>query len=144
MTQLLTQIEEGINKINDTFVEIEEGTISPIVAYKAFKKFQGIIDNALKLIENDTRNMVEDSPLEYSEFRISARRTYDMKWSDYYNQKVKELKIEENNKALKEVEKLIKTATDMDKTIFDENWEAIEKVEVKFKQILTYTPKKEK
>jgi hypothetical protein len=87
--------------------------------------------------------MVEDSPLEHSEFRISARKTYDFKSSDYYNQKLEELHIEENKTKLKDIETLIKTATDMDKTLFDENGEEIEKVEISFKQILTYTPKKD-
>lgn len=141
---ILTEIENWIEKINNTFELIETGEISPIVAYKKFKKWQWIIDNALKIIENQTRNMVEESPNEYKEFRISARKTYDFNSSDYYKQKLEELHIEENKEKLKEVEKLIKTATDMDKILYDENWEAIEKVEVKFKQILTYTPKKEK
>lgn len=140
---LLLQIEESLLKINDTFIKIEDWEISPIVAYKSFKKMNWIIDNALKLIERQTRNMIEDSPLENKEFRISVRKTYDFKSSDYYNSKVKELNIEENKKELKEVEKLIKTATDMDKTLFDDNWEAIEKVDVKFNQILSYTPKKD-
>lgn len=141
--QLLTQIEESVLKVNDTFIKIEEWEISPIVAYKSFKKMQWIIDNALKLIENQTREMIQESPLEYKDFRISTRKTYDFKSSDYYKSKLEELKIEENKKQLKEVEKLIKTATDMDKTIYDDNWEAIEKVDVKFNQILAYTPKKD-
>lgn len=140
----LQEIELKVNEINNLFIKIEDWEISPIVAYKSFKRMAWIIDNALKLIESQTRNMVEDSPNEYKEFRISARKTYDLKASDYYNQKLEELKIEENKQKLKEVEKLIKTATDMDKTLYDDNWEAIEKVEVSFKQILTYTPKKEK
>ena len=141
---LLLEIEEGINKINDTFGLIEDWEISAIQAYKHFKQFDWTIKNALKLIESQTRDMVEDSPLEYKEFRISARKTYDFKSSPYYMGKVAELKIEENKEALKEAEKLIKTATDMDKTLFDESWEAIEKVEVSMKQILTYTPSKKK
>lgn len=144
MTNILQEIELQVSKINDTFEKIEDWEISAIVAYKSFKRMEWIIGNALKLIENQTRNMVEDSPLEHKDFRISTRKTYDFKSSDYYNQKLEELHIEENKQKLKEVEKLIKTATDMDKTLFDDNGEAIEKVEVSFKQILAYTPKKEK
>ena len=136
------EIEKEVLKINDTFEAIEEWEISAIVAYKYLKKFDGVIKNALKFIEDKTRDMVDESPMEYPEFRISARKTYDFKSSDYYNQKLEEFKIEENKKALKEIETLIKTATDMDKTLFDDNGEQIEKVEISFKQILTYTPKK--
>jgi len=138
----LINIETKVFEINNLFEDIENGEISPIVAYKSFKRMTGIISNALKLIEGQVRDSVEESPLEHKEFKISTRRTYDFKSSEYYNQKLEEFKIEENKKNLKAVEKLIKTATDMDKTLYDDNGEAIEKVEVKFNKILSYTPKK--
>lgn len=140
----LQEIRQKVESINDLFIDIEEWEISPIVAFKEFKYYEWIIKNALKLIENQTTDMIEQSPNEYKEFRISNRKTYDFKSSPYYLWKLDELKIEENKEKLKDVEKLIKSATDMDKTLYDENWEAIEKVEVKFKTILTYTPKKPK
>lgn len=141
MTNILTKITQSVEKINDTFELIEDWEISPIVAYKNFKYYQWIIDNALKLIENRTRDMIEQSPNEHKDFRISVRKTYDFKSSAFYNHLMEELKIDENKEKLKEAEKLIKSASDMSKTLYDENWIAIEPVDIKFNQILSYTPK---
>jgi hypothetical protein len=138
---ILSQIEKEVLRINDTFEMIENWEISPIVAYKYFRSFEATIKNALSLIENKTRDMVEQSPLEHKDFRISTRKTYDFNSSWFYNHKLEELQINENKEKLKEVEKLIKSASDMWKTLYDEEWVAIEPVEVKFNQILSYTPK---
>ncbi len=141
MTNILQKVDESIMQINDTFEKVEDGEISAIVEYRYLKKWESVIKNALKLTEIRARNMVEESPLEHKDFRISVRKTYDFKSSEYYQNKLKELHIEENKEKLKEVEKLIKSATDMDKDLFDENWEMIDKVEIKYNQILSYTPK---
>lgn len=138
----LAQIEKQILKINDLFELIEDGEISPIVAYKYFRSFEATIKNALSLIENRTRDMVEENPLLHKDFRISTRKTYDFKSSEFYNQKLEEIWLEKAKEEIKEVEKLLITATDLWKVIYDENWVAIEPVEVKFNQILSYTPKK--
>lgn len=142
MTNILTEITQSVERINDTFILIEDWEISPIVAYRQFRYYQGIIDNALKLIENRTRDMVEENPLLHKDFRISTRKTYDFKSSEFYNQKLEEIWLEKAKEEIKEVEKLLITATDLWKVIYDENWVAIEPVEVKFNQILSYTPKK--
>lgn len=142
MTNILTEITQSVERINDTFILIEDWEISPIVAYKNFRYYQGIIDNALKLIENRTRDMVEENPLLHKDFRISTRKTYDFKSSDFYNQKLEEIWLEKAKEEIKEVEKLLITATDLGKVIYDDNWVAIEPVEVKYNQILSYTPKK--
>lgn len=138
---ILQEIEKEVLRINDTFEMIENWDISPIVAYKYFRSFEATIKNALALIENRTRDMVEQSPLEHKDFRISTRKTYDFKSSWFYTQKYEELEIEQRQNELKEVEKLIKIASDNWKSFYDENWVMIEPVEIKYNQILSYTPK---
>jgi len=138
----LQDIEKSVLSINDLLLDIENGEISPIVAYKYLRSFEWTIKNALKLIENQTRDMVEESPLEYKEFRISIRKTYDIKSNAYYNSKYEELQIAEKLDEMKKIEKLVKVATDNWESIITEDWEIIEPVEVKNSQILSYTPKK--
>ena len=115
--------------------QIEEGELQATNAYSKMKDFEKQMKVIMKKIEQYTVDEIEKDPSEYPDFRISTRETFQYKENEEYLKKYNELK---------ELEKQIKTASEMNKkgsSYIDKDWVVIEPVSSKYCQILTYKPK---
>ena len=116
--------------------EVKDGDVSCISVYRTLRGLKNVLESAIKEIESDVVSEVQDSPWEYLDFRVSTRTTYQYNTSPLYAQKQQELK---------DIEILLKQATENKmKGIWhttDADGMIIDPVEVKYTQVLTYSPK---
>jgi len=104
----------------------------PTKIYKKLKWLEKYVKKWIKELEEPTREEVERDPLEFPEFSISTRKTFDFKQNSDY--------LKEYNK-IKELENKLKIASEMNlkwESYVDADWVIVEPVEVKFNTILTY------
>lgn len=124
---------EFINSKTEAFKEWEE---SCIAVYRTLRGLRNVLESAIKEIESDVVDTVQASPREYLDFRVSTRMTYQYNTSPLYAQKQQELK---------DIETLLKQATENKNKglgyITDAEGMIIDPVEVKYTQVLTYSPK---
>ncbi len=127
---------QAVQSLEEVVEGVLSGEISPVQAYSVMKDFKKSMDDSLKFIETQVISQIEADPNEYPEFRISTRKTLQYKDNPLYAEKQKELK---------EIESQIKIATEMHEkgdSYVDSDGVIIDPVEIKFTQVLTYTPKK--
>ena len=124
---------EFINSKTEAVKEWEESCIS---VYRTLRGLKNVLESAIKEIESDVVDTVQAYPKEYLDFRVSTRTTYQYNTSPLYIEKSKELK---------DIETLLKQATENKmKGIWhttDAEGMIIDPVEVKYTQVLTYSPK---
>jgi len=146
--EIISDSEKWVNLINTIVNLVKKWEISPVIAYKKFRDFEKILKNAFKEIEDLTINQIEQSPLEHKDFRISVRKTIDIKKHPLFLEKNEKLEKTKEFQELKQIEEKIKIATELSQKwwvyVDEETWEIIEPAEVKMKKYLTYTPKKSK
>lgn len=131
----MKDIEKLEDWINGFYTDFEDWAITAVQAYRHLRWLKKLIEQNLKAIEPEVRDLVESDPTEFNDFKVTTRTSYQYKQSPMYIEKYD---------AMKEIEKKLKTATDMHMSwdsFVDENWEIIEPVEMKYTSILTYTKK---
>lgn len=120
------------NFINDEISWCIEDWENPIKLYKNLKRFEKFLKKKQLEIEENVVDLVEENPWEYPQFSITTRQTFQYKENAEYLEKYDELK---------EFEKKVKTATEMNKkwdNFIDSDWVIIDPVEIKFKRVLTF------
>ena len=125
-----------VDWLNKLLSQVQEGEVEATTAYKKMKDFEKQMKKVYKQIEELAVDEVSENKGEYPEFTISERKTYNYKENEEYLEKYKELK---------ELEKDIKTATDIaekSSSYVDKDWVVIDPVSVKYSRIFTYRPKK--
>ena len=124
---------EFINSKTEAVKEWEETSIS---VYRTLRGLKNVLESAIKEIESDVVDQVQAYPKEYLDFRVSTRTTYQYNTSPLYIEKSKELK---------DIETLLKQATENKSKglgyVTDAEGMIIDPVEVKYTQVLTYSPK---
>ena len=124
---------EFINSKTEAVKEWEE---SCIAVYRTLRWLKNVLESAIKEIESDVVDTVQAYPKEYLDFRVSTRTTYQYNTSPLYIEKSKELK---------DIETLLKQATENKMKGIGHTTDAegmiIDPVEVKYTQVLTYSPK---
>lgn len=128
-----TELKDVIDFLDSELISVVEWEKTATEVYRKIRGLEKHLSKIKKEIEPNVTDEVEQNPMDYPDLRISTRTTYNFKESPLYVEKYNELK---------EVESVLKNATDMKNvwgTYCDEDWEVIEPVSVKFSQVLTYT-----
>lgn len=112
--------------------QVKEWEINRTFAYKKFKEFEKELKEAYEQIQTNIKDEITANPLEYKQFSLTTRKTLNYKENEEYSKKQEELK---------EIEKKIKIATEMNEkgdSYVDSDWVIIEPVSVSFSEVLTY------
>lgn len=128
-------IKDMLEFIAKHVTDVKEWEMTCIESYRRLRGFKKAIEGAIKEIESDVIWEVEQNKQEYLDFSVSTRTTYNYKDSTLFLDKQSELK---------EIEKTLKVATDMNSkwdTYCDSEWNVIEPVGLKYTQVLTYKPR---
>lgn len=129
-------IYKVLDFINSKTEAVKEWEESCIAVYRTLRGLRNVLESAIKEIESDVVDQVQAYPKEYLDFRLSTRTTYQYNTSPLYIEKSKELK---------DIETLLKQATENKMKgigyTTDADGMIIDPVEVKYTQVLTYSPK---
>ena len=126
--QLITWLQEIVKAVKDW-------EISPIIAYKKFKDFDKMLKDSYEAIQSEVKDELYKYPWEYKEFTLTTRKTLNYKENQEYMKKQTELK---------DLEKIIKIATDMNEkgaSYVDEDWVVIDPVSYNLSEVLIYKAK---